>query len=80
MAPPTPEAVERERAWRDLAGRVEDALLHAEIALRTFNEGLPVDWQHVTLAMVGCLAEWVEVNGVEVLVLPGWPDGLKEAS
>jgi hypothetical protein len=33
------------------ARRVEGALLHLQIALRTYSAGLPVDWAHVAVRM-----------------------------
>jgi hypothetical protein len=69
---PAPPASSRER---ELAGQVEDALMHFDIGLQTWSAGLPVDWQDVALKMASCLGEWVTIEGVEVLVLPGWPGG-----
>lgn len=33
------------------AARLEGALLHLQIALRTYSSGLPVDWSHVSVRM-----------------------------
>jgi hypothetical protein len=33
------------------ARRTEGALLHLQIALRTYSCGLPVDWSHVAVRM-----------------------------
>jgi hypothetical protein len=83
MPPPTPRTPPLGSRERELAGQVEDALLHFEIGQRTWNARLFVDWQHVATQMAACLAAWEEVDGVEVMVLPGWPaepDGEREAS
>lgn len=39
------------------ARQIDGALLHSEIALRTFSSGLPVDWAHVVYRMTRTLLE-----------------------
>lgn len=39
------------------AAQIEGALLHLQIALRTYSSGLPVDWSHVSVRMGQTLLE-----------------------